>query len=148
MKIELIAVANSIHTVRRANGLSVAGHKAQVIYQQPFVNPLADELEVRLFPNRAVVGYYPMAPAVRRPLDKIRLNNVNAHYASGHGTTGHGTTGRLVNYRPRVLFVWGIDVYVFPFRLFIHKWVGKKSTCGGLCGFHQSLAGFCFYADL
>jgi hypothetical protein len=45
--------------------------KAQVIYQQPVVNPLDDELVVCLFPNCAVIGYYPVAPAERRPLDKI-----------------------------------------------------------------------------
>jgi len=71
MRIALLSAASSIHTVRRADGLNVAGHKAQVIYQQPVVNPLDDELVVCLFPNCAVIGYYPVAPAERRPLDKI-----------------------------------------------------------------------------
>jgi glycosyltransferase involved in cell wall biosynthesis len=122
VKIELIAVANSIHTVRRANCLSVAGHKAQVIYQQPVVDHLDDEVQVHLFPNRGVVGYFSMAPAVRKLLDGIKPDIVNAHYASGYGTTA-----RLVNYRPYVLSVWGSDVYDVPHKSPLHKWLVRKN---------------------
>jgi hypothetical protein len=141
--ISLLAAANSIHTVRWANGLSAAGHEVHIISQQPVVDPLDDEVQVHLFPNRGVVGYFSMAPAVRRLLGKIQPDIVNSYYASGYGTTG-----RLVNYRPWVLSVWSSDVYDFPFRSFIHKWLAKKSACCGPCGFHPLLARVCFYADV
>ena len=122
MKIALIAAANSIHTVRWANGLSAAGHEVHIISQQPVVDRLDDEVQVHLFPSRGVVGYFSMAPAVRKLLDCIKPDIVNAHYASGYGTTA-----RLVNYRPYVLSVWGSDVYDVPHKSPLHKWLVKKN---------------------
>ena len=80
-------------------------------------------MQVHLFPNRGVVGYFSMVPAVRELLDRIEPNNpLNAHYASGYGTTA-----RLVNCHPYVLSVWGSDVYDVPHKSPLHKWLVKKN---------------------
>lgn len=118
MKIVLLSSASSIHTVRWANGLLDAGHQVHVITQHPVVNPFAHGVTVHLFPFRGVWGYFSMVPAVRRLLWDIRPDIVNAHYASGYGTTA-----RLVNYRPWLLSVWGSDVYEFPNKSLLHKWL-------------------------
>jgi len=55
-------------------------------------------------------------------LDQIQPDIVNAHYASGYGTTA-----RLVNYHPWVLSVWGSDIYDFPYKTFLHKWLVRKN---------------------
>jgi len=59
-----------------------------------------------------------MAPRVRRLLQQLRPDIVNAHYASGYATTA-----RLVRYRPWLLSVWGSDVYDFPEKSALHRWL-------------------------
>lgn len=122
LKIVLLSSANSIHTVRWANGLSGAGLQVHVITQHSVVDPLDSAIQVHQLPHRGVLGYFTMVPAVRKLLDKIHPDIVNAHYASGYGTTA-----RLVNYRPWVLSVWGSDVYDFPHKSPLHKWLVKKN---------------------
>lgn len=122
MKIALLSGASSIHTVRWANGLTSAGHEVHVITQQPIVDPFHPAVKVHLFPFRGVIGYFTMVPAVRKLLRKIKPDIVNAHYASGYGTTA-----RLVGHHPWVLSVWGSDVYDFPHKSPLHRWLVKKN---------------------
>ncbi|MBE0440395.1 MAG: glycosyltransferase [Gammaproteobacteria bacterium] len=122
LKIALLSGASSIHTVRWANGLSSDGHEVHVITQQPIVDPFDSAVKVHLFPFRGAFGYFTMVPAVRRLLRKIKPDIVNAHYASGYGTTA-----RLVDYHPWVLSVWGSDVYDFPHKSPLHRWLVKKN---------------------
>jgi glycosyltransferase involved in cell wall biosynthesis len=59
---------------------------------------------------------------VRKLLWQIKPDVVNAHYASGYATTA-----RLANVRPLVLSVWGSDVYDFPYKSPLHKWLVRKN---------------------
>ncbi|EKO3697821.1 glycosyltransferase [Vibrio metschnikovii] len=122
MKIVLLSGASSIHTVRWANGLSSVGHEVHVITQHPIVDPFESNVNLHVFPYRGVFGYFTMVPAVRKFLREIKPDIVNAHYASGYATTA-----RLVGYRPWVLSVWGSDVYDFPHKSPLHKWLVKKN---------------------
>ena len=81
-------------------------------------------MQLHLFPNRGVVGYFSIALAVRKLLDRIKPDIVNAHYASGYGTTV-----RLAGFHPYVLSVWGSDIYDFPHKSPLHKWLVKKNLC-------------------
>lgn len=125
MKIVLLSAASSIHTVRWANGLSGAGHKVHVISQHPLEDPFDPAVEVHILQFRGALGYFTIVPAVRKLMKEIHPDIVNAHYASGYGTTA-----RLVGYRPWVLSVWGSDVYDFPHKSFVHKWLVKKNLLG------------------
>lgn len=116
MKVVLLSSALSIHTVRWANALSDAGLDVTVISQHPQVEVMNENVKVHLFPFRGVIGYFTMVPAVKKLIEKIKPDIINAHYASGYGTTA-----RLVNYRPWLLSVWGSDVYDFPYLSPIHK---------------------------
>ena len=122
MKIALISPASSIHTVRWANGLAEAGHEVHVISQHPPYDPFLEEVKVHYFPFRGILGYFLMAPGVKKLLKKIQPDIVNAHYASGYGTTA-----RLAKPYPYLLSVWGDDVYGFPFKSPLHKWLVKKN---------------------
>lgn len=121
-KIVLLSGASSIHTVRWANGLSAAGHEVHVVTQHPMVDPFNSNVKVHLFPFRGVLGYFTMVPVVRKLLREIKPDIVNAHYASGYGTTA-----RLVAHHPWVLSVWGSDVYDFPYKSPLHKWLVRKN---------------------
>lgn len=122
MKIALISGASSIHTIRWANGLAEAGHDVHVITQHEACDPFLPQVTVHQFPFRGVLGYFLMAPKVRKLLLQIKPDVVNAHYASGYATTA-----RLVRVRPFVLSVWGSDVYDFPYKSPLHKWLVRKN---------------------
>lgn len=118
----MLAGASSVHTVRWANGLSASGHEVHVISQHSVVDFFIEPVNFHIFPFRGAVGYFTMAPAVKRLVDKINPDIVNVHYASGYGTTA-----RLVNYHPYVLSVWGSDVYDFPHKSLLHKFLVRKN---------------------
>lgn len=122
MKIVILSGANSIHTVRWANGLYSSGHEVHVISQHPVIEPFMKGVNIHLLTNLGMVGYFIMVPAVRRLLQRLQPDIVNVHYASGYGTTA-----RLVAYRPWLLSVWGSDVYDFPYKSSIHKWLVRKN---------------------
>jgi glycosyltransferase involved in cell wall biosynthesis len=67
-------------------------------------------------------------PAVKKLLAKIQPDLVNAHYASGYATTA-----RLAGYHPWILSVWGSDVYDFPYKSKMHKWLIKKNIRAADC---------------
>lgn len=121
-RIVLISGASSIHTIRWANGLASVGLEVHVITKQTACDPFDAGVVVHQFPNRGNLGYFLMVPAVRRLLNEIKPDLVNAHYASGYGTTA-----RLVNYRPYLLSVWGSDVYDFPHKSLLHKYLVRKN---------------------
>ena len=122
MKIVLLSAANSIHTVRWANGLSAAGHNVHVISKDNNIEAFSAGVIVHIFPFKGVLGYFILAPKVSRLLKIIKPDIISAHYASGYGTTA-----RLVNHRPWVLSVWGSDVYDFPHKTPLHKLLIKMN---------------------
>lgn len=118
MKIALLAGASSIHTIRWANGLSEAGEDVHLITQHPLLEPVSCSVQVHQFPYRGIPGYFAMVPSVKKLLRNIQPDIVNAHYASGYGTTA-----RLVGYHPWLLSVWGSDIYDFPEKSPLHRWL-------------------------
>ena len=122
MRVVLLAGANSIHTIRWANGLKAAGLDVYLISQHPLMHQLNEGIHYYELPNRGVLGYFLIVSQVKKLLLDIKPDIVNAHYASGYGTTA-----RLVNYHPYVLSVWGSDIYLFPKKSFIHHWLVKKN---------------------
>lgn len=122
MRIVLLASASSIHTVRWANGLNRIGLDVHVISQHPLAAPMDQGVSIHLLPYRGILGYFLIVPAVRKLVADIKPNLVNAHYASGYGTTA-----KLVNCNPWLLSVWGSDVYDFPYKSIIHKYLIKSN---------------------
>lgn len=122
MNLVLLSAASSIHTIRWANGLSEAGVQVHLISQHPLLEPLHPSVKSYFFPHRGVPGYFTMVPGVCKLLRQLRPELVNAHYASGYATTA-----RLVNYHPWLLSVWGSDVYDFPYKSPLHRWMVTRN---------------------
>lgn len=122
MKVALLSGASSVHTIRWANGLADAGLEVHVISQQPQLEPMDARVQVHILPFSGVLGYFTMVPAVKNLLKRIKPDIVNAHYASGYGTTA-----RLVGYHPWLLSVWGSDIYDFPYKSPLHKYLVNKN---------------------
>ncbi|MDE9435958.1 glycosyltransferase [Xenorhabdus bovienii] len=122
MKIVLLSAASSIHTIRWANGLSLAGHQVHVVSQHPVTDIFISDVNLHILPYRGVLGYFTMVLTVKKLLQEIKPDIVNAHYASGYGTTA-----RLIGYHPWILSVWGSDVYDFPYKSLLHKYLVKTN---------------------
>lgn len=118
MKVVLLSAASSVHTIRWANGLSHEGLDVHVISQHPQIEPMDHKVTLHLLPYRGTLGYFTIVPEVKKLLNRINPDIVNAHYASGYATTAS-----LVGYHPWILSVWGSDIYDFPHTSLLHKFL-------------------------
>ena len=118
MKLLMLAAGSSIHTARWVNGLTRAGLSVTLATQHELTHPLDDAVDVIELPNCGNAGYFLMASKLRRLADKLQPDLLNAHFASGYGTTA-----RLMGRHPYVLSVWGSDVFSFPERSALHRWL-------------------------
>lgn len=122
MKIALLSSASSIHTIRWANGLASRGVEVHLISAHPLVHELNSSVNLHLLPIQAPWGYLISVYALKKLLVKINPVLMNAHYA-----TGYGLLARLSGFKPLLLSVWGSDVYDFPDKSFLHRWLLKSN---------------------
>lgn len=112
MKIALLAPANSIHTQRWASSLLAAGHEVSLLSQHVgFTWHAPSGLDQIKLPFTGERGYLLNSFALRRHLQHLRPDLLNAHYASGYGTLA-----ALSGFRPTLTSVWGSDVFDFPYE--------------------------------
>lgn len=122
MKIALLANAESIHTIQWVKYLARQGHQIFVISQNKKTNEFPSEIPLFILPYNGFLGYFLNIRYLRKILKEVKPDILNAHYASGYGTSA-----RLANFHPYVLSVWGSDVFEFPLRSFLHKYLLKKN---------------------
>ena len=120
MKIVLIAGANCIHTTRWANGLASRGVEVHLISAHDNAHEVDSRVQLYILNTQAPLGYFTNLFEVKVLLKQIQPDLVNAHYA-----TGYGLLARLVGFQPTLLSVWGSDVYDFPKKSFLHRWLLK-----------------------
>jgi L-malate glycosyltransferase len=120
MKVVLLAAANSIHTTRWANGLVSRGIAVDLISAHDGGPNIDSRVNLYVLKNKSPWGYITAMFEVKALLSKIQPDLVNAHYA-----TGYGLLARLVDFKPTLLSVWGSDVYDFPEKSFLHRWLLK-----------------------
>jgi L-malate glycosyltransferase len=68
------------------------------------------------------VSYLKTLPHVRQCIRLFRPDIVHAHYA-----TSYGLLGAESGFHPLVISVWGSDVFDFPRRSFIHRWLLRRN---------------------
>lgn len=121
MRLLMLAPASAVHTQRWANGLCSLGaevHVACLAEHVPSVSTLDDRITVHTLSGRGQVAYFTQAREVAKLARRVRPDVVNAHYASGYGTLF-----RLAHLKPSVLSAWGSDVYEFPDRGPLQRWL-------------------------
>ena len=116
-KVLLLAPGNVIHSQRWANGLVEAGIDVLFASQHAFL-PGGWDSRVRhaRLPFGGPMGYFANAPALARLHMRTGCDILNAHYA-----TGYGTLAAVSRIRPRLVSVWGSDVYDFPEASPLHR---------------------------
>lgn len=122
MKVLLLSGASSIHTIRWANAYAERGLEVHLVTQHDPVEAPDPRVQLHRFPHRRGLGYLLNGPRLRRLIDRLAIDVVNAHYA-----TGYGTLARWVKRAPLVLNVWGSDVYDFPEAGPVHRWLVRRN---------------------
>lgn len=125
MKLLFLAAGNSIHTIRWVNTLSEKGHDVYLVYlpnHSPDVDKINCDVKLHSLKYGGNKGYYLNTKEIKKIVEKIKPDVINAHYASGYGTLA-----RLSKMKPLLLSVWGSDVYDFPYKNFITEKIVVKN---------------------
>ena len=116
MKVALFSCASSIHTIKWVNGLASRDVEVHLISVHSIAEELDARVTVHILPWLAPWGYLTSVFALRRLLEIIKPDLLNAHYA-----TGYGLLARMCGFKPLLLSVWGSDVYDYPRKSFLHR---------------------------
>lgn len=135
MKIAFISSGSSIHVKKIANSLIAKGHDI-TIFTLPQHTKLIDQfnpkIEIVILPHK-IFGYFSNVFYLKKRLRIDKFDIVNSHYASGYGTLG-----RLANCHPYVVSVFGSDIFVFPHKSKMNKYILKKNLEKSDCIFSTS----------
>lgn len=118
MRVAFLAPANSIHTVQWVNGLARRGLSVHLLSVHPALAGVDPTVTVHALRPQGGLGYVAAVPALRRALKRLQPDLVHAHYATGYGAMAAAVRGF-----PVLLSAWGSDVYDFPDRSWLHRWV-------------------------
>lgn len=98
------------------------GHRLDLITIETPSFDLHPAVIVHKLPFRRPVGYWVSAPWARFLLRKLQPDILHVHYAAGYGVLG-----RLSGYHPRMLSIWGSDVFVVPYQSRFQNAVVRKN---------------------
>lgn len=113
----LLGAGSAIHTQRWANGLVAAGEQVLCVSQHDFLPTGWDErVECVRLPRSGLGGYFLNGKTVAQLFERHGCELLNAHYA-----TGYGVLATRSGLRPRIVSVWGSDVYDFPKTSPVHR---------------------------
>lgn len=123
MKICFLAPANSAHTRKWCSYFVSQGHEVHVV---SFVDADISGATVHWVDcgtsaeasDVDKIKYLLHAGAVRRLVRSIDPDIINAHYA-----TSYGTVAALAGLKNVILSVWGTDIFVFPRKSVLHRWL-------------------------
>jgi len=124
MNIALLSPLSSVHTIQLAESLLKEGHHVHVISARnhKLQGELNKEINIHYLSYRTPLAYIIGKNNLLNILYKINPDVLNTHYASGYGTLA-----RISGFKPNILSLWGSDIYEFPKKSFIHKYLIKKN---------------------
>jgi glycosyltransferase involved in cell wall biosynthesis len=122
MRLALVGPANVIHLLRWANGLAGRGLDVSVMTLHEPLAGYDPRIEIVKLRPSAPLGYVLAVPFLRRELKARRPDVVNVHYASGYGTLA-----ALSGHPKMIISVWGKDIYEFPLRSVVHRWLIRNN---------------------
>lgn len=102
------------------------GHEVHLVYNDghdPKQNKIDESVKLHTLKYRGGKGYYLNAPQLHRLVKQIQPDVINVHYASGYGTLARW--GKIGSY---LLSIWGSDVYEFPYKSKLNKWILTRNV--------------------
>lgn len=127
MKLCLIAPADNYHIQKWSSWFTKRGHEVHVVsftkcvLEGATVHWLNVLTDVKSSDIRKIL-YLSKAREIRRAVKEIAPDVISVHYA-----TSYGTAVALSGIRKYALSVWGSDIYDFPRKSCIHKYMVKYS---------------------
>lgn len=130
MKICYLADSNSVHTQKWVKYFAEKGYEISLISFSPHKIEGVENYFIKLpFPqaisptgsNFLKLQYFLSIQQIKKLVKIINPDILHSHWA-----TSYGIVGSFINYHPYIVSVWGSDIYEFPHRSFLHKWLIKK----------------------
>ncbi len=115
-KVMLLSARSSIHTVKWVNGLAELGHEVILVSMHDGGDPLHTSVQYIKLPWKAPTGYFLNIFQFKKLLAQYKPDLLHVHFVSGYGTLG-----TLSGFQPRMLSVWGTDIFNFPYLSQINK---------------------------
>lgn len=119
MNILIIGNINSSHILNIAYLLRENGHQVTIFTVHRPAKVYFNNINIILSPPIFLFGYLLGIFFLRSAVKKITPEIVNVHYASGYGFLSALSFLKI----PTVLSVWGSDIYLFPLKSIIHKYL-------------------------
>ena len=121
MRICFLSDAGSEHTKKWCNWFHKHGHEVFVV---SLTHGEIENVVVRVVETGAnargnelgKLRYFMAVPQIRKIVNEISPDILNAHYA-----TSYGTIAALIGYKNYVRSIWGSDIYEFPKKSILHK---------------------------
>ena len=104
--------------MRWANALADRGVEIHIATQHPSAHGYDQRITMYALPHRNGLGYLLNRGRLQEIVDRVEPDLVNVHYATGYGTLASALERTCV-----VLNVWGSDVFEFPKKSFVHRWL-------------------------
>ena len=121
MRIFYIAFAHSIHTIKWVNYFKDLGHDIMLVSFYPTDKKIKG-VDIRYIEiwnkNAALLKVF----QVRKLIREFQPDILHAHYASSCGVVAS-----MTGFHPFVLSTWGDDIFQFPGKSPLHKWLVKKA---------------------
>jgi len=137
LKILLLSDANSVHTLRWAESLKIKNFNLLLFsffepnpqsrkkYKELGINVISPNLRIKIKnlrePNLTKIKYLSSILLLRKSIKNFQPKFIHAHYASSYGILAF-----LSRFKPFILSVWGSDIYDFPYKNFINKFLIKR----------------------
>lgn len=116
MRICFLADGRSYHTQRWVDYFVQKGHQCFLLSLKKGIKTEAAhhilESHCPIHPLKFIF----VVPQIKRILENIAPDILNAHFASAYGFTG-----ALIGFRPLIVSCWGSDILISPKKSFLHK---------------------------
>lgn len=127
MRICFVGPANSAHIIKWCTWFTNHGHEVHVISfsQGDITNTTVHVIDAGVTAQSSdfvKIKYLLSGKQIKKLIDEIKPDIVNAHYA-----TSYGTALALSGVKEYVLSVWGSDIYDFPKKSPLHRALLKYS---------------------
>lgn len=135
-RLVLLADATNPHTRKWALEFRRRAWDVRVLSLHPGEIPgVAVEALPRILPGK--LGYPTATRHLARRIRELAPDVLHAHYA-----TSYGLLGALTGFHPFVLSVWGADVYDFPAKSPLHRWLLERNLAAAdvLCSTSHAMA--------
>ncbi len=137
MRIAILSSRKNVHTVRWSNEMASRGHEIHLISVHPGDENLHPGVTVHMLPVTSPTGYVRNWRPLRRLLSELKPELLHIHYVGGYGLLG-----LLSGYHPRIVSVWGSDVYEAPHKSPFHMWAITRTinTADWVCSTSEVMA--------